>query len=283
MDPWAIGATALIYAGQPGRAVWPRLAAAHGATIFAAVPGVFRQMLGAPALGPGFAGLRHALSAGESLPAPVREAFGDATGKPIYQALGMSELSTYVSASPSRPAPTGRTGYPQPGRRVAILPDEGADPLPRGAVGLLAVSRRDPGLMLGYWNRPDETAATIDAEGWLHTGDMARMDERGFFYIVDRKKDMILVSGFNVYPNEVEDVLAGMPGVLEVAVVGAPDEHSGEVVKAVIVRKDPDLTAEDVKAYAREYLTGYKRPHIVEFRTELPKSNVGKILRRELR
>jgi long-chain acyl-CoA synthetase len=123
----------------------------------------------------------------------------------------------------------------------------------------------------------------IDSEGWLRTGDMARMDEKGFFYIVDRKKDMILVSGFNVYPNEVEDVIAMMPGVLEVAAVGVPDEKSGEAVKVVIVRKDPALTADEVKAFCRENLTGYKLPKVIEFRTELPKTNVGKILRRELR
>jgi long-chain acyl-CoA synthetase len=123
----------------------------------------------------------------------------------------------------------------------------------------------------------------MDADGWLHTGDIARMDQKGFFYIVDRKKDMILVSGFNVYPNEVEDVVAGMPGVLEVAAIGVPDERSGETVKIFIVRKDPSLTVEQVKAFCRENLTGYKQPRHVEFRTELPKTNVGKILRKDLR
>ena len=123
----------------------------------------------------------------------------------------------------------------------------------------------------------------IDADGWLHTGDMARIDEQGFVYIVDRKKDMILVSGFNVYPNEIEDVVAAMPGVLEVAAVGVPDEHSGEVVKLFVVKKDPSLTADQIKAYCRETLTGYKQPRQIEFRTELPKTNVGKILRKELR
>ena len=137
--------------------------------------------------------------------------------------------------------------------------------------------------MANYWQRPADTAEVMDADGWLHTGDMARMDEKGFFYIVDRKKDMILVSGFNVYPNEVEDVIAMLPGVLEVAAVGVPDEKSGEAVKVVIVKKDPALTAEQVKAHARENLTGYKHPKIVEFRQELPKTNVGKILRRERR
>jgi long-chain acyl-CoA synthetase len=137
--------------------------------------------------------------------------------------------------------------------------------------------------MKGYWNRPEETANVLSADGWLRTGDIARIDEKGFVYIVDRKKDMILVSGFNVYPNEIEDVVAQMPGVLEVAAVGVPDEKSGEAVKIVIVKKDPNLTAEAVRAHCKENLTGYKMPKSIEFRDSLPKTNVGKILRRELR
>lgn len=137
--------------------------------------------------------------------------------------------------------------------------------------------------MVGYWNRPDETAKVMTADGFFKTGDIGTMDERGYFKIIDRKKDMILVSGFNVYPNEIEDVVAKHPGVLEVAAVGVPDEHSGEAVKLVIVKRDPALTQADVIAFCKEQLTGYKRPRIVEFRTDLPKSNVGKILRRELR
>ena len=138
--------------------------------------------------------------------------------------------------------------------------------------------------MRGYWQRPDETAKVMIADGWLRTGDMAPMDEKGFFYIVDRKKDMILVSGFNVYPNEIEDVIATYPGVLEVAAVGVPDDKSGEAVKVVIVKKDPALTADDrSRPTAATNLTGYKQPRFVEFRDALPKTNVGKILRRELR
>jgi long-chain acyl-CoA synthetase len=136
--------------------------------------------------------------------------------------------------------------------------------------------------MLGYWNRPDETAKVIK-DGWLWTGDMARMDESGFFFIVDRKKDMILVSGFNVYPNEVEDVIASHPKVLEVAVIGVPDNNSGEAVKAFVVKKDPSLTVEELRAHCKEQLTGYKCPRQFEFRDDLPKSNVGKILRKNLR
>jgi len=137
--------------------------------------------------------------------------------------------------------------------------------------------------MKGYWNRPDETAKVLAADGWLRTGDIARIDERGFVYIVDRKKDMILVSGFNVYPNEIEDVVAMMPGVLECCAVAAPDEHSGEKVRLVIVRKDPALTKEQVMAHCKQHLTGYKVPKIVEFWKEMPKTNVGKVLRREVK
>jgi long-chain acyl-CoA synthetase len=153
--------------------------------------------------------------------------------------------------------------------------------MPVGETGELCV--RGPQVMKGYWNRPEETAKIIDPEGWLHTGDIARMDEKGFFYIVDRKKDMILVSGFNVYPNEIEDVVAGMPGILEVAAIGVPDPKSGEAVKLVIVKKDPALSEEAIRAHCRKELTGYKQPKYIEFRNSLPKSNVGKILRRELR
>ena len=163
---------------------------------------------------------------------------------------------------------------------VCIKDDDG-NLLPADAVGELCV--KGPQVMLGYWQRAEETAKVLDADGWLHTGDMARMDADGYFYIVDRKKDMILVSGFNVYPNEVEDVIAMMPGVLEVAAIGVPDERSGEAVKVFVVKKDPALSADAVKAFCRENLTGYKQPRHVEFREELPKSNVGKILRKELR
>ena len=153
--------------------------------------------------------------------------------------------------------------------------------MPLGESGELCI--RGPQVMKGYWQRPDETAKTVDEHGWLHTGDIARMDERGYFKIVDRLKDMILVSGFNVYPNEIEAVVAEMEGVIEAGAIGVPDEHSGEAVKVVIVKRDESLTAEDVKAHCKTRLTGYKRPKIVQFVEELPKTNVGKILRRELR
>jgi long-chain acyl-CoA synthetase len=199
----------------------------------------------------------------------------------LVEAYGLTETSPAACINPlTLQEYNGAIGLPIASTDACVKDDQGQT-MPPGDVGELCI--KGPQVMKGYWRRPEETAGAIDADGWLHTGDMARMDPQGFFYIVDRKKDMILVSGFNVYPNEVEDVIAMMPGVLEVAAVGVPDEKSGEVVKVVIVKEDPNLTAEDVKAHARANLTGYKHPRIVEFRKELPKTNVGKILRRELR
>jgi len=163
---------------------------------------------------------------------------------------------------------------------MTILDDEGRE-LPQGQVGEIAI--KGPQVMAGYWQRPDETAKVMTADGYFKSGDVGMMDERGFFRIVDRKKDMILVSGFNVYPNEIEDVVAMLPGVMECACVGMPDANSGEAVKVVVVRKDPALTEEQVRAHCKANLTGYKQPKVVEFRGDLPKTPVGKILRRELR
>ena len=163
---------------------------------------------------------------------------------------------------------------------MIILDDDGK-PVPLGERGEIAI--RGPQVMAGYWNRPDETAKVMTPDGFFKTGDIGIMDERGYTRIVDRKKDMILVSGFNVYPNEIEAVVALHPGVLEVAAVGVPDEKSGEAVKLFVVRKDPALTERDLMQYCAENLTGYKKPKYIEFRTDLPKTNVGKILRRELR
>jgi len=169
---------------------------------------------------------------------------------------------------------------PMPSTEIAIL-DESGKHLPLGTPGEIAV--RGPQVMAGYWQRPDETAKVMTVDGFLRTGDIGVMDELGYTRIVDRKKDMILVSGFNVYPNEIEEIVAAHPGVLECAAVGVPDEHSGEAVKLYVVRKDPALTIEQLADYCRDNLTGYKRPKLIEFRAELPKTNVGKILRRQLR
>jgi long-chain acyl-CoA synthetase len=167
-----------------------------------------------------------------------------------------------------------------PSTEIAILDDAG-NPVPLGERG--EISARGPQVMPGYWNRPDETAKVMTADGFFKTGDIGIMDSRGYIKVVDRKKDMILISGFNVYPNEVEEVVSAHPGVRECACVGVPDPHSGEAVKLFVVRKDPALTTEQLQAYCREQLTAYKKPKYIEFRDELPKSNVGKILRRELR
>jgi long-chain acyl-CoA synthetase len=174
----------------------------------------------------------------------------------------------------------GMIGMPISSTECAIMNDEG-EFLAMGQTGELVI--RGPQVMRGYWQRPEETAKVLDGDGWLRTGDIAVMNEQGYFKIVDRKKDMILVSGFNVFPNEVEDVIAMHPKVLEVAAIGLPDDKSGEAVKVYIVRKDDSLSVEEVKQFAAEQLTGYKRPKHIEFCAELPKTNVGKILRRELR
>ena len=256
--------------------------ARSGFTAITGVNTLFNGLLNTPGFDKvDFSHLRLALGGGMAVQRAVAERWKKVTGCTLVEAYGLTETSPAACINPMNlPAYNGSIGLPIPSTDACVKDDDGRQ-LPMGEIGELCI--KGPQVMKGYWNRPEETAAVIDAEGWLHTGDMARMDENGYFFIVDRKKDMILVSGFNVYPNEIEDVLAAMPGILEVAAVGVPDEKSGEAVKVVIVRKDPKLTAEDVKAYAREQLTGYKRPHLVEFRDELPKTNVGKILRRELR
>jgi long-chain acyl-CoA synthetase len=203
------------------------------------------------------------------------------TGCPICEGYGLSETSPSVTCNPvDTTAYSGHIGLPLPSTEVRILADDGAEQ-PVGEPGEICI--RGPQVMAGYWQRPDETAKVMTADGFFRSGDIGVMDEHGCVRIVDRKKDMIIVSGFNVYPNEIEDVLTQHPGVLEAAAVGIDDTRSGETVKAFIVRKDPGLTEADVRAWCESQLTGYKRPKVIEFRTELPKTAVGKILRRELR
>ncbi len=255
------------------------------ATRFTAITGVntlFNGLLNTPGFDEvDFSSLKVTLGGGMAVQRAVAERWKKVTGVTLVEAYGLTETSPAACINPLNLAEyNGAIGLPIPSTDACVKDDAGKT-LSAGEVGELCI--KGPQVMKGYWQRPEDTAQAVDAEGWLHTGDMARMDEQGFFYIVDRKKDMILVSGFNVYPNEVEDVIAMMPGVLEVAAVGVPDEKSGEVVKVVIVKKDLNLTAEMVKEHARANLTGYKHPRIVEFRKELPKTNVGKILRRELR
>jgi long-chain acyl-CoA synthetase len=203
------------------------------------------------------------------------------TGTPIIEGYGLSETSPVVTVNRVDIKEfTGTIGLPISSTEVAILDDDG-NPLPLGSAGEIAI--RGPQVMAGYWNRPDETAKSMTADGFFKTGDIGIMDERGYTKIVDRKKDMIIVSGFNVYPNEVEGVVAAHPGVLEVACIGVPDKNSGEAVKLFVVRKDPNLTAEQILDFCKHELTAYKKPKYIEFRDELPKTNVGKILRRQLR
>ncbi|MGE5866007.1 MAG: AMP-binding protein, partial [Rhizobacter sp.] len=200
---------------------------------------------------------------------------------PIVEGYGLSETSPSVTCNPvDSTAYSGDIGMPLPDTEIRLLDDDGQE-VPPGTPGEIAV--RGPQVMAGYWQRPDETAKVMTADGFFRTGDVGTVDAQGRFKIVDRKKDMILVSGFNVYPNEIEDVVTQMPGILECAAVGVPDAKAGEAVKLVIVRSNPAISEADVRAYCESNMTGYKRPKVVEFRTDLPKTPVGKILRRELR
>jgi long-chain acyl-CoA synthetase len=252
---------------------------------FTAITGVntlFNGLLNTPGFADlDFSGLHLSLGGGMAVQRSVAERWKKTTGVTLAEAYGLTETSPAACINPlDLKEYNGSIGLPIPSTYVQIWTDDG-QALPTGEVGELCI--KGPQVMKGYWNRPEETAKVLDANGWLRTGDIARMDENGYVYIVDRKKDMILVSGFNVYPNEIEDIVMAHPGVAEVAAVGVDDEHSGEVVKIFVVRKDPALTEEALREYCRENLTGYKRPKQIEFRDSLPKTNVGKILRRELR
>jgi long-chain acyl-CoA synthetase len=228
-----------------------------------------------------FSRFKFTLGGGAAVQRAVAERWKKVTGVTLIEAYGLTETSPAACINPlDLNAYNGAIGLPLPSTDASIQNDDGKQ-LGVGETGELCI--RGPQVMKGYWQRREETAKVLGSDDWLHTGDIAKMDEKGFFYIVDRKKDMILVSGFNVYPSEIEDIVAQCPGVLEVAAVGVPDEKSGEAVKIVVVRKDPNLTAETIKAHCRENLTSYKLPKYIEFRDALPKSNVGKILRRELR
>lgn len=227
-----------------------------------------------------FSKLHLTISGGMALTKAAAERWKEVTGCEIAEGYGLTETSPVVSFNPVDAIQLGTIGKPVAGTRVKAVDGDGND-LPFGEPGELCV--QGPQVMKGYWNRDDETIKVIDDDGWFHTGDIAVLQEDGYIRIVDRKKDMILVSGFNVYPNEVEDVIAMHPKVMDVAAIGVEDPHSSEVVKIFVVKKDNSLTEKELKEYAKEYLTGYKRPKYIEFRKELPKSNVGKILRKDLR
>jgi long-chain acyl-CoA synthetase len=250
--------------------------------IFPAVNTLYNGLLNNPDFASlDFSGLAVCPGGGMAVQKAVADKWLALTGIPIVEGYGLSETSPVVTANRCDIKEfTGTIGLPLPSTEVRIL-DEASQDVPFGTPGEIAV--RGPQVMAGYWQRPDETAKVMTPDGFFKTGDIGVMNEQGYVKIVDRKKDMILVSGFNVYPNEVEDVVAAHPGVLEVACVGVPDEHSGEAVKLYVVKRDKTLSKEELIEYCREQLTGYKRPKYIEFRESLPKTNVGKILRRELR
>ncbi len=228
-----------------------------------------------------FSRVKFSLAGGMAVQRAVAERWKKLCGIPMIEGYGLTETSPVVTANPLTITDyTGSIGLPIPSTDISIRDDDGKE-LELGQDGELCV--KGPQVMRGYWNRPDETSKVFMEDGFIRTGDIARIDKRGYAYLIDRKKDLIVVSGFNVFPNEIEDVLAHMPGVVEVAAIGVPDEHSNEVVKVFIVRKGNAPSAKDVIAYAHENLAGYKVPKHVEFRKELPKSNIGKILRKALR
>jgi long-chain acyl-CoA synthetase len=263
----------------------PRFVAELGKYPFTVLTGV-NTLFNALLNNPDFAALHFSrvkvtLGGGTAVQKGVAERWKKVTGKPLIEAYGLTETSPAATINPINiPEYNGSIGLPISSTEAVIRNDSGAD-VPLGERGELCI--RGPQVMKGYYNQPEETANVFMPDGFLRTGDIAVMDNKGYVRIVDRKKDMILVSGFNVYPNEVEDVLAMHPGVLEVAAIGVPDEKTGEAVKIFVVRKDPSLTPAQLIMHCREYLTGYKVPSQVEFRKDLPKTNVGKILRRELR
>ena len=225
--------------------------------------------------------LKVSVGGGMAVQGAVAKLWLEKTGCPICEGYGLSETSPSASCNPVTSKEfTGTIGLPIPSTWIKIIDDDGND-VALGQPGEIAI--KGPQVMAGYWQRPDETAKVMTPDGYFKSGDIGIMDERGYTTIIDRKKDMILVSGFNVYPNEIEDVVAGMPGVLEVAAVGVPDEKMGEAVKLVVVKKDPALTEDAVRKFCHDNLTGYKRPRVIEFRADLPKTPVGKVLRRELR
>ena len=249
---------------------------------FPAVNTLFNGLANHPDFGKvNWSNLKVSVGGGMAVTGSVAKLWLEKTGCPICEGYGLSETSPSASCNPTTSTEfTGTIGVPIPGTWMKILDDDGQE-VPQGQTGEIAI--KGPQVMAGYWQRPDETAKVMTADGYFKSGDVGFMDARGFFKIVDRKKDMILVSGFNVYPNEVEEVASACPGVLECAAIGVPDEKTGEAVKLVVVRKDASLTAGQIQDYCRDKLTGYKHPRIIEFRDELPKTPVGKILRRELR
>jgi long-chain acyl-CoA synthetase len=256
--------------------------AKHKYSIITGVNTLFNALLNNPDFAKlDFSSLKLSVGGGMAVQKATAERWKQVTGVALVEGYGLTETSPSATANPPTAAEyTGSIGVPMPSTEVVLRDDNDKD-MAIGQPGEICI--RGPQVMAGYWQQPAETAKVLGKDGFLHTGDIGIMDEKGFIRIVDRKKDMILVSGFNVYPNELEQVVAMHPGVLECAVIGVPDEHSGEVPKVFVVKKDPQLTEQDILEHCKKELTGYKRPKYVEFRTDLPKTNVGKILRRALR
>jgi acyl-coenzyme A synthetase/AMP-(fatty) acid ligase len=279
MDPWAIGATALIPKAGIDPMQLPLLLKRFDATVFAAAPGVYRQLLRAPI--PPLPRLRHGLSAGEKLPEGTRASWTRATGTPVFEALGMSEVSTYVSASPHRPAPEGATGFAQPGRRLAVLgPDH--RPVLRNEPGTLAVDAADPGLFLEYVNAPDDTAARF-AEGWFLTGDTVRMDEGGAIHYLGRSDDMMNAGGYRVSPLEVEAAFNGHPGISECAAVELPVKAGVTIIALAYIPADAPLSDTALADHADATLARYKQPRLFRALDALPRGANNKLDRKTLR
>jgi len=251
-------------------------------TMFTGVNTLFNALLQYPDLAKvDFSRVKVTLGGGMAVQKAVADQWKKVTGSTLVEAYGLSETSPAVTINPlDLKEYNGAIGLPISSTEVSIRGDDGKE-LPIGGAGEICI--RGPQVMAGYWNRPDETAKVMTVDGFFASGDMGVMDEKGYVRLVDRKKDVLMVSGFNVYPNEIEGVVAMLPGVLECAVIGVKDEHSGEVPKLFVVKKDLALTEEIIRKHCHDNLTGYKRPKYIEFRTELPKTNVGKILRRALR
>lgn len=284
MDPWGAGASTLIYAGPRDPGVWPALAARFGATIFAAAPGVYRQLLKAEGDLDGLRGLRHGLSAGETMAAAVRAEWEARTGKPVYEALGMTECSTFISSSPDSPHRAGCAGRPQPGRRIALLPIEegdGAEPVPLGQPGVISVHRTDPGLMLGYWRREAETEASMRGD-WFLTGDIGVMDADGYIRFEGRADDQMNALGYRVAPEEVEAALAAFPGVTGAAAVELPVRADLAVIAAFVTAEGPPPDEDALRAHAADRLAHYKVPKVFRVVEDLPRNPNGKLRRRDL-
>lgn len=283
MDPWAIGASTLIYNGPRDPGIWSRLTKDYGATIFAAAPGVYRQYLKSGADPNGFATLKHGLAAGETLSPEARATWDAKIGKPLFEALGMTEISTFLSSAPSAPHRAGTAGRPQPGRRLALLPsDSGDEPVPLGTPGVISVHRTDPGLMLGYWRDEAQTDAVMRGD-WFLTGDVGRMDADGYITFLGRNDDMMNALGYRVAPEEVEAAIAAHPSIQAAAAVELKVRRDLSLIAAFIECKGDRPTADELTAHATSRLADYKVPKLWRFIDELPRNPNGKLQRRKLR